>query len=77
MYNPVLSFVPICYTFPMAKTSKKQKALFAVEFGRETDGRWIADPQLPGVMAYGATKRDALQHVYRIGLRQITSMVFA
>jgi predicted RNase H-like HicB family nuclease len=33
---------------------------FAIEFDRETDGRWIAEiPELPGVMAYGETKESA------------------
>jgi predicted RNase H-like HicB family nuclease len=48
----------------------------AVEFGRETDGRWIAEiPKLPGVMAYGDTKRGALQRVYAIALRTIADSV--
>ena len=30
------------------------------EFGREEDGRWVAEiPQLPGSRAYGATRREA------------------
>jgi predicted RNase H-like HicB family nuclease len=48
----------------------------AVEFEREMDGRWIAEiPKLPGVMAYGDTKRDALQQVYAIGLRALADSV--
>ena len=32
-----------------------------VEFEQETDGRWIADvTDLPGVMAYGKTRDEAL-----------------
>ncbi len=43
------------------------RASFAVVFDREGDGRWIAEiPKLPGVMAYGATKREALQKVFSI-----------
>jgi predicted RNase H-like HicB family nuclease len=35
-----------------------------VEFDRETDGRWIAEVvDLPGVMAYGATREEALATV--------------
>ncbi|MDP3965536.1 MAG: type II toxin-antitoxin system HicB family antitoxin [bacterium] len=49
---------------------------FAVEFDREEDGRWIAEiPRLPGVMAYGTTKRDALRHVYAIALRTLADTV--
>ena len=33
---------------------------FKIEFDRETDGRWIAEiAELPGVLAYGATKDEA------------------
>jgi len=35
-----------------------------VEFDRETDGRWIAEAiDLPGVMAYGETREEALANV--------------
>lgn len=47
-----------------------------VEFDREDDGRWIAEiPKLPGVMAYGATKREAQQRVYAIALRTLADDV--
>jgi len=50
----------------------KTKAYFTVEFDREDDGRWIAEiPKLPGVMAYGPTKKGALQKVYAIALRTL------
>ncbi len=58
----------------MTKGSKEQKmpaplASFRVDFDREDDGRWIAEiPKLKGVMAYGSTKREALQHVHAIVL---------
>lgn len=48
----------------------------AVEFDREDDGRWIAEiPKLPGVMSYGATKREALQKTYAIALRTLADNV--
>jgi predicted RNase H-like HicB family nuclease len=38
-----------------------QRMKFRIETARETDGRWIAEiPALPGVMAYGATKTEAI-----------------
>jgi predicted RNase H-like HicB family nuclease len=41
-----------------------------VEFDRETDGRWIAEViDLPGVMAYGATREEALAIVEALALR--------
>jgi len=62
----------------MRKTSKHLTSLssLAVEFEREEDGRWIAEiPKLPGVLAYGATKREALQKTYAIALRTLADNV--
>lgn len=43
-----------------------------VEVDRETDGRWIAEvPDLPGVMAYGKTRRDAISKAEVLALRII------
>lgn len=43
---------------------------FKIDFDREEDGRWIAEiPKLPGVMAYGANKQEAIRRVYAITLR--------
>ena len=41
-----------------------------VELDQEEDGRWIAEiPGLPGVMAYGQTRGDALRAVEALALR--------
>ena len=43
-----------------------------VEFDRETDRRWIAEVvELPGVMAYGKTRAEALAAVKVLALRVI------
>ena len=43
-----------------------------IEVEREMDGRWIAEvPDLPGVMAYGRTREDALSKVEVLALRVI------
>ncbi len=43
-----------------------------VEFSREDDGRWIADiPALPGVTAYGRTRKQALASAEALALRVI------
>jgi predicted RNase H-like HicB family nuclease len=40
------------------------------ELSREEDGRWIAEiPDLPGVMAYGESRDDALRSVEALALR--------
>lgn len=58
------------------KTVKKQGATLAVEFDREEDGRWIAEvPKLPGVMAYGATRREAERKVHVVALRTLASKI--
>jgi len=41
-----------------------------IETEREVDGRWIADiTELPGVMAYGKTRDDAIAKAKALALR--------
>jgi predicted RNase H-like HicB family nuclease len=41
-----------------------------LEYEQEQDGRWLAEvPQLPGVMAYGATPADAMARAQVLALR--------
>jgi predicted RNase H-like HicB family nuclease len=41
-----------------------------IELEMEDDGRWIAEmPDLPGVMAYGATQKEALLAAEALALR--------
>ena len=43
-----------------------------VEIEQEEDGRWIAEvPALPGAMAYGASKEEAISKVEALVLRAI------
>ena len=43
---------------------------FQVELEQETDGRWIAEvPALPGVLAYGSSRDEALAHAQALALR--------
>ena len=49
---------------------------FAVEVDQEADGRFIADvPALPGVMAYGATREEAIAAAKALALRVIADKV--
>ncbi|MDP3646209.1 MAG: type II toxin-antitoxin system HicB family antitoxin [bacterium] len=58
------------------KHAKVSPSSLLIEFDREEDGRWIAEvPKLPGVMAYGATKREALRSVYAVALRTLADSV--
>ena len=41
-----------------------------VETEQEADGRWIAEiPQIPGAMAYGADRQEAISQVKALALR--------
>lgn len=42
----------------------------SIESEREDDGRWLAEvPQLPGCLAYGATRDEALSRAQALALR--------
>lgn len=41
-----------------------------IDLDREDDGRWIAEvPDLPGVMAYGNSREEAISKVESLALR--------
>jgi predicted RNase H-like HicB family nuclease len=41
-----------------------------IEIEREDDGRWIAEiPELPGVMAYGKSRDEAISKAEALALR--------
>ena len=43
---------------------------FTIETEREDDGRWIAEvPELPGALAYGTTREEAMVKVEALALR--------
>ena len=57
-------------TVPKPPQQPPDSESFKVDFEQEEDGRWLADiPELPGVMAYGATKRDAEVAAVALALR--------
>ena len=42
----------------------------AVETEQEADGRWIAEiPRIPGALAYGADRHEAISRVEALALR--------
>ena len=44
--------------------------MFKVEVEQETDGRWIAEvAELPGVLAYGASREEAVTRAQALSLR--------
>lgn len=41
-----------------------------IEVEREDDGRWLAEVSaLPGVLAYGQTRAEAVEHVQALAFR--------
>lgn len=49
---------------------------FVIESEREDDGRWIAEiSQVPGALAYGKTREEAINRAYAIALRAIADDV--
>jgi predicted RNase H-like HicB family nuclease len=49
---------------------------FTVEIEQETDGRWIAEiPQIPGAMAYGSSRQEAVVRVEALGLRVLAERI--
>lgn len=47
-----------------------------IQVEREDDGRWLADiPEIPGVMAYGETRQEAITKVEALALRVIADRV--
>lgn len=42
----------------------------AIEIEQEEDGRWLAEvPAIPGVLAYGQTREEAIERVQALSLR--------
>ena len=53
-------------------TNKETPMQIAIETDIEEDGRWIAEvPALPGTLAYGTTREEAVRHVQALALRVI------
>jgi len=47
-----------------------------IDIEKEEDGRWIADvSDLPGVLAYGETREDAIAKVEALALRVIAERI--
>jgi predicted RNase H-like HicB family nuclease len=56
----------------MPKAPVEHGFSLAIGYFREEDGRWLADiPALPGVTAYGRTKKHAIVAVQALALRLI------
>jgi predicted RNase H-like HicB family nuclease len=50
--------------------------MLRIEIDREDDGRWIGEvPELPGVLAYGATEDEARAKVMALAFRVIADRI--
>ncbi|MBL6985917.1 MAG: type II toxin-antitoxin system HicB family antitoxin [Methylobacter sp.] len=49
---------------------------FHIEYEREDDGRWLAEvPEIPGVLAYGATADEAMAKAEILALRALAERI--
>jgi predicted RNase H-like HicB family nuclease len=49
---------------------------FTIETEPEDDGRWLAEvPELPGVLAYGRTRQEAVERAQVLCLRVIADRI--
>ena len=49
---------------------------FHIEHEQEADGRWLAEvPEIPGVLAYGATKQEAVGRAQALALRALAERI--
>ena len=63
---------PSCLRLVLEVYLCREDEIMRIEIEREDDGRWIAEvPDLPGVMAYGKTRKEALTKVQSLALRVI------
>ena len=62
---------------PVTGSLRKKDDIMRIEIEREDDGRWIADiPDIPGVMAYGTSRQDAVAKAEALTLsRQCRNIV--
>ena len=50
--------------------------IFEIEVEQEEDGRWLAEiPELPGVILYGLTRKEAKAKVQALALRVIAERI--
>ena len=50
--------------------------VYKIETERETDGRWIAEiVDVPGVMAYGTTEKEAMASAQALALRVLADRI--
>ncbi len=62
----------VCGSCPKVRREDPSGFSLAIEYSREEDGRWLADiAALPGVTAYGRSRKQATAAVQALALRLI------
>ncbi len=60
----------------MPPPSQNGEQIFRIELDREEDGRWIADIEaIPGALAYGSSRDEAIAKVEALALRVIADRI--
>ena len=60
----------------LVSVAKGGDLVLKVEIEQEVDGRFIAEvPELPGVMAYGRTREEAVAKVEALALRTLADRI--
>jgi predicted RNase H-like HicB family nuclease len=58
------------------RVTREERVKFTIETEQEEDGRWLAEVlELPGALAYGATREEAVAHVQALGLRVLADRI--
>jgi predicted RNase H-like HicB family nuclease len=61
---------------PLTLMRPTRRMAMKIEIDREDDGRWIAEiPEMPGVMAYGESRQEAITKVEALTLRLIADRI--
>ena len=70
--SPSVRWLPLRFFSSAAERRKICHMNFRVEIEQEEDGRWIAEVvDLPGVLAYGSTSKEAQAKVQALALRVV------
>jgi len=61
----------------MAKPCRRKNIMqLSIEVEQEEDGRWLSEvPELPGVLAYGQTRSEAIARAQVLALRVIADRI--
>jgi predicted RNase H-like HicB family nuclease len=76
VWNRWASFNDPCYDGNGSHVFGDGNLVLRIEVEEETDGRFIAEvPELPGVMAYGQSRNEAIVKVEAVALRVLADRV--